>query len=84
LLKYLKLSQGFHTITGILPSSEQSPGITHNLSRSIAFINNPSWTGYQVDDRMEILFFLQPEFAGQKDNLFLKDLIAVKGVDGDR
>lgn len=83
-LKYPKLSQGFQTITGILPSSEQLPGITHNLSQNLAFIKDPSWSDSQEDDQMEMIFFFHPGFAGQKDTLFLKDLITDKGVDGDR
>jgi len=33
---------------------------------------------------MEIIFFFKPEFTGQKETLFLKDLITVKRVEGDR
>ena len=82
--KYPRLSKTFQTRARILPSSEQLSGITHNLSQRGAFIINPSWSDFQVDDQMEIIFFLPPEFTGQKDTLVLKGLGTVKRVDGDR
>jgi hypothetical protein len=82
--KYPRLSQSFQTKTRILPSSEQLSGITHNLSQSGAFIINPSWSDFQANDQMEILFYLPPEFTGQKDTLVLRGLGTVRRVDGDR
>ena len=82
--EYPRLSRSFQTRARILTSSERLSGITQNLSQSGAFIMNPSWSDFQVDDQMEILFFLPPEFTGQKDTLVLKGLGTVKRVDGDR
>ena len=79
--KYPRLSQNFETRTRILTSSEQLSGITHNLSQGGAFIINPSWSDFQANDQIEILFFLPPEFTGQKATLVLKGLGIVKRVD---
>jgi hypothetical protein len=82
--KYPRLSQNFQARARLLHRAEEFSGITHNLSQSGAFIISPSWPDVQVDDETEIMFFLPPEFTGQKDTLILKGLGTVKRVNGDR
>ncbi len=82
--KYPRLSQSFQARARLLHRTAELPGITHNLSQSGAFIISPSWSDFQVDDETEMMFFLPPEFTGQKDTLILKGLGTVRRVDGDR
>ena len=82
--RYTRLSKSFQSIVRILGTSAQVPGTTDNLSQGGAFIINPSWFDFQVDDQTEIQFFLPPTFTGQKDTLILKGLGTVKRVDKDR